>query len=238
MTTLTKTRTYTLHAVTNSGNRKVKGMAVFNRPQETCPGWCPLLGSGCYAEYGPAGQSPFKQTNDFMRDWTVPELVAHLKSRPSWPFLRDRVAGDVLKLDSQEVDIDYLQMVIDVSRQVEMTPFGYTHAWKMVAEVIELLDDGGYTMNASCDTTRDVEHAVDLGLPVTIVSDTLVDGDMVAGLRVVTCPFETRGVQCKDCRLCIRPGARRKYIVRFHPHGTGIAKARAALALLQRQVST
>jgi hypothetical protein len=88
--------------------------------------------------------------------------------------------------------------------------------------------------NASCDTLEDVEVARAAGWSTVIVdADGSLPGTTVGDSRRVSCPFETQGRQCIDCRLCSR--TTRPSTVVFQAHGTRRRAARAAIGQLRKR---
>jgi hypothetical protein len=166
------------------------------------------------------------------------DIRAKLARAPrSARFLRDRVVGDVVT-ESGTIDHDYIEAIADLATEADLVPFGYTHAWRaMDREDVDRIADAGYVMNASCETREDIRTAIDLGMPVTIASDIVEDGETFTRpdgktLRIVTCPAQTReNVTCADCGLCAKP--ERAAVVRFNIHGT--ARKRAAQTVANRE---
>ena len=54
-----------------------------------------------------------------------------------------------------------------------------------------------------------------------------IPGQRLAGALAVSCPYESRGTQCIDCRLCARQ--KRPSVVVFQVHGTKKRLAREAI---------
>jgi hypothetical protein len=52
------------------------------------------------------------------------------------------------------------------------------------------------------------------------------------GLKVLPCPFETRGVTCVECRLCLDAPIDPKIVIGFVAHGKDKAKAKRRLEVL------
>ncbi len=213
-----------------SANVKTGPMPVTYRTEATCPSSCPFLGEGCYAE-----ARAFMIARQHGGTTTVDEVVHKLGDRRADArFIRDRVSGDVLTPDGR-VDMPYIRALAEIGRRTGLRVFGYTHAWtsftrRQVAETARR----GYVMNASCETRGDVERAVLLGMPAVITNDHVEDGEVIAGLRVVTCPAQTHeGITCSSCGLCARP--QRRSVVRFLTHGPRVKKARAAIERREAQ---
>lgn len=219
-----------IHVVPKSGNRKTGDIPVTYRPKSTCPTSCPFLpGSehgGCYG----TGRL-FASADKYAGEVDVTEAADKIRRgmNPAARILRDRVVGDVLTEDGR-LDRDYIMKIVQIATANGLTPFGYTHAWReFTLDDLAFLRRSGYVMNASTETPSAAGAAALTRLPVVIVNDTLVEGSIVAGKRVVTCPAETReGITCADCGLCAKPG--RDALIRFTTHGVAAAKAREAVA--------
>lgn len=220
-----------VHLVAKSDNRKTGPIPVTSRPMKTCPTDCPFLPTGqiggCYGT-GRLFASAERRSTDISVEaatWRVREGMA-----AGARILRDRVVGDVLGPDGK-LDRSYVEAIAKVATDNGLTAFGYTHAWRHLG-----LDDlawlrkqlrAGYVMNLSTETRAGIRRAALTRLPIVVVNATIPEGELVAGKRIVTCPNETRGVTCNDCRLCANPD--RTTIIRFHPHGIAVNKARAAV---------
>lgn len=220
-----------VHLVAASANRKTGPIPVTSRPMKTCPTDCPFLPTGeqggCYG----TGRM-FASAQRHSRDLGVEEATwrVRLGKDAEARILRDRVVGDVLGPDGK-LDRSYVEAIAKVATDNGLTAFGYTHAWRHFGldELAWLRRQlrAGYVMNLSTETRAGIRRAALTGLPVVVVNDQIAEGEIVAGRRVVTCPNETRGVTCNDCRLCANP--KRTSIIRFHPHGIAVNRARAAV---------
>ena len=228
-----------VHLTPSSGNSKTGEIPVTYRPMTTCEPTCPFLPTGeiggCYG----TGRI-FALAQKYSRPWvSFDELRARLAKglKPSARFLRDRVVGDVIA-DDGSVDHDYVGAIAALAHSFGLIPFGYSHAWRrFTREDIRRFQDIGYVMNASCETREDIREAINLGMPVTIASDHVDDGETFTApdgsvRRIVTCPAQTReSVTCASCGLCAR--GNRAAVVRFHIHGT--ARKRAEKAVTMRE---
>lgn len=252
-TTTTAAQIPAVHVTPASGNAKTGPIPVTYRPMTTCATDCPFLPEdyaqtliaegkrdaaipsrgGCYG----TGRI-FGMARKFAATVSAADIRAKLARAPRGArFLRDRVVGDVVT-ESGAIDHDYIDAIASLSREADLIPFGYTHAWRqMTRDDVARIADAGYVMNASCETRDDVRAAIDLGMPVTIASDIVEDGETFTRpdgktLRVVTCPAQTReNVTCASCGLCARGD--RAAVVRFNLHGT--ARKRAASAVDARE---
>jgi len=241
-----------VHVTAQSGNAKTGNIPVTYRPMTTCANDCAFLPESYAAELVAAGRRDpsipaaggcygtgriFGMARKYAATVTAGEVRAKLaKAAKSARFLRDRVVGDIMT-ESGEIDHEYIENVAALAVESDLIPFGYTHAWRdMSRDDVERIAATGYVMNASCETRDDVRAAIDLGMPVTIASDIVSDGETFArpdgtNARIVTCPAQTRETNCAACGLCARKD--RAAVVRFEIHGTSKKRAAAAVAQME-----
>ena len=115
------------------------------------------------------------------------------------------------------------------------TTWTYTHRWRQIARH----HFGSIAVWASVEKPADVKKAVSRGYPVAVTVEKFPNGDkpfMFGGSKVVPCVYETRGVTCVKCRLCLEPpkpfrtGER---AIGFQLHGGGANRVRFRLRKLQ-----
>jgi hypothetical protein len=107
----------------------------------------------------------------------------------------------------------------------------YTHRWREIPAE----DWGGIAVWASCETPADVRAAHKASYRATLVVSEPFESDKLHvrdGLRVLPCPFETRGVTCVECRLCLDAPIDPKIVIGFVAHGNGKEKARRRLEVI------
>lgn len=221
---------HNVHLVAQSGNTKTGPIPVTYRDRDTCPTDCPFLRNGCYGD----GRI-FALAHKFSRSLSQSDALAILaRVRKGTRVLRDRVVGDIVNANGG-IDFAYLRSISRISAKAGLTPFGYTHAWKLFTRAdVRKVRNMGYVLNASCETPQDVEQALTLGFKPVITNDDTPEGMNISGHRVVTCPAQTRdNVTCAHCRLCAKPDL--PVVVRFLVHGPSKSRARAAIA---RRVTT
>jgi len=214
--------------VSRSSNSKLGRMAATYRTADTCPSYCPLMGSGCYA----AG-----------RIFSIPErtgqegngaLLALRETLPTGGALRANVCGDLLDT-SGRLDSEHAAALSAVALdRPDVAVWTYTHAWP------ELRPDAvpGVTVNASAESVDGIRAARAAGWPVVVVdtAEHPLAGSTVDGVRVVACPATVRdGVTCESCRLCALPArstrtGRPRPIVSFRVHGPAHKRAAAVVA--------
>jgi hypothetical protein len=159
-------------------------------------------------------------------------VYAKLRQAPKYAtILRDRIVGDLVTPEGT-FDWEYLLELAWAARNEGLTPFGYSHAWRMLGpDDVATIKESGYVLNASCETEQDVIDATALGLPVVLTGDHWVEGSKIAKRRVMTCPAQTEpDTTCSTCKLCSLPN--RNTVIRFLIHGPTRRKARATIAAL------
>jgi len=214
--------------VRNSRNTKTGPVALATyRTQVSCPGDCPLMGAGCYAENrGPGGgPSPFGHAGrGTIMDDDYSPLVAAIASLGPARMIRLNVAGDYL-LEDGTPDHAYIEATNHAHRQSVLS---YTHAWRRLDPA---MFHSKTRPNASCDSVEGVREAIEAGWAAVIVDpgDRYPQGqELVGGHKAVVCPYETSKRQCVDCGLCAR--GQRPSVVVFGAHGARKKKAVEALA--------
>lgn len=222
-------------ATPNSTNKKLKGkrpIAATYRTPDTCAADCPFVVKDdagqatekrtCYAASGPGGgafalanRSGVKTADAFHR----------IKSEtPPNAVVRHLVSGDL--------DADYIEEANALhSERPDLEGYAYTHHWRNLSPSLFK----GWTVNASCETTTDVEKAIANGWQAVIESpesDSL-HGQRIAGRRVVTCPAQrSDAVKCSDCKLCHSDNPTRP-VVEFILHGGHIRSNSATLVTIR-----
>jgi hypothetical protein len=104
-------------------------------------------------------------------------------------------------------------------------PFSYTHRWAQVHR----RDWGPVSILGSVEDPRDMAAVARMGYaPALVVAEFPKDSAFKIGSWwVVPCPFETKGITCVECGLCMRADqllASRRAIG-FAVHGPGRMKA-------------
>ena len=94
----------------------------------------------------------------------------------------------------------------------------------------------GAEVIASCETRKHIREAMELGYATAIVVSEYLNGDRayrVGDVRIVPCPFETRGVTCSNCRLCMRPESLKATgaVIAFKSHAS---KAKVVSEIVRR----
>jgi hypothetical protein len=229
----------------SSNNSKIGDAATTYAAQTSCPTDCPFFnGGGCYAENGSLGKfvpAPLNRAaaavpHDEL-DVALDEAAAidRLKVKPGQP-LRLHTVGDC-KTDAAA------QVVAAAAARYRARGGGpvwtYTHAWRDVARE----SWGEVSVFASCETAADVELATARGYATSIVVEQFLDARRhivgpdesaaAAGVDILPCPENTRGVACSKCRRCFDDSKIRElgYSIAFHTHGTPFTVRQATKAL-------
>lgn len=208
-------------AVETTENRKTGPVSVTHVSQASCPRSCPLFDNGCYAEVGPQGFIT-SRLND--SDVTRPDVIARQEAEAIDSLTGDRplrlhVVGDCRTPAAARIVAAACERYKQRSNPwkaprptplmralghppAEQDVWTYTHAWRDV----ERTDWGSVSVLASCETAAQAEEAHARGYAVAlIVPQFAQDGayDLPGTLlRVIPCPWQTRGVTCRECRLC------------------------------------
>jgi hypothetical protein len=119
-----------------------------------------------------------------------------------------------------------------------MPVWSYCHTWRTIARQAW----GKISILASCETRADVAAAMKRGYAAALVVESHpADGKawVADGVKFVPCPNQTRGVTCRECRLCFDDAALRaaKSVITFRVHGGGKEQAREALIQIQASES-
>lgn len=200
-----------VHVRYKSNNKKTGPIPVTTTERSTCPPSCSWYDKGCYAKYGPLGMH-WDKVSKGERGYSWDQFLGWVKDLPKGTLWRHNQAGD---LPGIEEDID-IEACIDLAMASQHTMgFTYTHKWDGNEEVIELLNDLGFTVNTSCDTYEEAKLSMHMGLPTTV----MLSPDMPEDFPVARCPAEYKDTSCAQCKLCAR--SNRKVAVGFTPHGAG-----------------
>src|SRR5690606_34472023 len=215
--------TYSFSLTRISNNKKTGPIAVSYTSSDSCPGTCPLKGSGCYAELGPTALHWHKVSDKAEQniDWFVNELDTLKRGS----MFRHNVAGD-LPHDDGYIQSGALERIVTAVVARSLKAFTYTHHLPergTNALILAAANAGGFTVNLSANNVHQaIAYASAYRLPVvTIVGPEFWQGEKsqtVKNKTFVRCPAEyLDSVQCIDCKLCAVP--ERQTIVGFTVHG-------------------
>lgn len=207
-------------------NGKRPAAATYRTP-DTCSPNCWFFRDGkpkCYAASGNGGGS-FTLAKKYGKS-TKQAFARLLRDTPFKAVVRHLVSGDLTPDYIEEANAFHAE-------RTDLEGYGYTHKWRDLTPTLF----EGWTMNASCETTKDVEKAIANGWQAVITSpsDDLLHGTRIAGRKVVTCPNQrTEAVKCSDCRLCLSDTPTRP-VIEFIMHGTSVAKNNTLISAIRMQ---
>lgn len=168
--------------------------ATYRKVGPTCPNTCQHLQDGsCYAM---RGRVNFHQSSATPDPDDGPKLLSYLLDLPQEKYIRHHVAGDVY--DEDEVDEKYVRHLIEGhKKRPDLRGWTYTHGWRDM-DADRMNAPKSLCVNASCDTLNEVEEAKQEGWPTVVVQDDPIDKK-----GFVTCPAQTDGLTCSECKLCM-----------------------------------
>ena len=218
-----------VHITPKSSNAKTGKMPVTTTEESSCPSTCPHLQSGgCYAKSGPVSWH-WKKVSNGLRGGSWSDLTDFVSKLDKGQLWRHNQAGDWGYTRSQGreyIRLDLLKSLVDANKASGAKGYTYTHHELHThnVEAIKYANKNGFTVNASCESLAQADHARSLGIPAVCVVDNSVSTPThsPAGTRVVVCPAQTRDTNCKDCGLCQQQG--RSCIVAFLAHGSRAKK--------------
>lgn len=183
----------------------------------TCPLTCPWMRSGCYEQTGTQQRRQYLLDQAAGRGLEVIRAEARLIERSLVPRerpLRLHVGGDVSCTEGAELLAAAARSWLERGGG---PAWAYTHRWREIPRSAW----GPVVAFASIEHPREGHSAVHAGYHPALVVQEFPCGDRAfrtGGVTYVPCPFETRGVSCTRCRLCLGnlPGGRG---VAFRVHG-------------------
>ena len=209
-----------------SGNTKTGPIPVSTTERASCPTTCPFKGV-CYEEYHYL-KSSWSRVEHTGMDWS--DFVSKVRALPKKQLWRHNEAGD---LPGFAGTINRAAVRALVSANKGKRGFTYTHHKLTPANLKTITDAiaGGFTINISCETQEQVDHARSLGLPAVLV----VKRNHTVGKNATTpggaplriCPAVTSDMTCARCGICQR--ADRQTVIVFPAHGVGARHVEAAL---------
>lgn len=229
---------------TRSANAKTGPVVVTYAAQVTCHPGCPFYHSGCYFEQGPLGVLTRELNASAAALGATPLAVISEEARlldgtPARSDLRLHGGGDCPDDACARVLSGAAERYAARGGALELKVWTYTHAWRTVGRA----SWGSVSVLASCETAADALAAMARGYAAALVvpafdgpkTYTLADG---AGgeVRVVPCPFQTKGVQCVKCRLCLDADRllADRLVIGFEAHGARKGAVIEKLQVLNR----
>lgn len=201
-----------------TANRKLGPIAVTHVAQTSCPTTCPFLNKGCYTETGPQGVTTARlnKSTETALELAAAEAEA-IDMLPADRPLRVHVVGDCATPEAAAL---VGAAMVRYAERGKTFAWTYTHAWRDVP--VEAWQ--GAAVLASCETPAEVAEATARGYATAMVVPEHPGRKVYerGGVKVLPCPQEQGGPQCKDCGLCARPATLRDkgLTVGFAAHGT------------------
>lgn len=212
--------------VKKSSNTKTGPIPVTTSSRATCPTACPFNhGNGCYADAGYYTRMNWDKVTSGVRGTDYAGFITNIAKLPAGQLWRHNVAGDLAGVND----------VIDGHALRELTAankgkrgFTYTHYPTSAENIAEIARSNaeGFTVNISANNAQEAAELYNTHkLPtVTVLPIDAPEQQIVAGVKIVTCPATYRDdVTCASCKLC--SVADRSVIVGFPAHGTQAKRA-------------
>lgn len=208
--------------VLNSGNTKLssdESVAATYVSQASCSKQCPFLENGCYGENGNMGI----HTRRLNQSKATKVQLAKLESDMIMGAAHTVAQDTPIRLHVVG-DSDTITGTSMISMAALWWPgpvWTYTHSWRTVARrwwrKVSVL--------ASCETLADARKAMKSGYAVALVVDRHTSDRAYVtedGIKLVPCPNQTRGVTCKQCKLCWKDKWLRamRTVITFAAHGS------------------
>lgn len=204
-----------------SHNAKTGPIPVSTTQSSTCPPTCQQFET-CYAKYGHLSIHWHAiDRGDRGHDWG--DFCNEVAALPRGALWRHNQAGD-LPGDGKHIDSDALYALVLANKG--RRGFTYTHYPLSVRNraLIEAANEGGFTVNISCDTLAESDRAAKLSeAPQAVVLHSQEERHSLhtpAGRKVVVCPATYRDdMDCARCGIC-QDHSRDRAVIGFPAHGT------------------
>lgn len=217
-----------------SSNAKTGPIPVTVSSRATCPDTCPFKGSGCYAEAGFYTRLHWEAVTRGDRGEPLVRFLEQIRALPSGQLFRHNVSGD-LPHTAGRISRRFLRAMTEAAKG--KCGFTYTHhgisaAHGENAALLRHANRNGFRVNVSTESESAADSVIAAGLPAVLSvlsTETRNAWRTPAGNAVIVCPAQRSDARtCSDCALCHTRGAR--VVIAFRAHGTGKAKAEAAIA--------
>lgn len=211
--------------VRKSGNSKIGYMSTCYTSKNSCPDNCPLKGNnGCYAACGMHTKPVWERVDKIVSSYDNFKkafIGRSGKVLKTYGTFRVNTAGDIATIGTSDVNVDILKMFTLISDILGVTCYTYTHC-KASAKNLKILarynEQGKVFVNLSANTVADVKKANKYNVQATTIVPTKKVGvQNVKGIKVVNCINQLKGIQCKECKLCM---SKHDYNIAFTVHGT------------------
>ena len=230
-------------AVEVSHNKKVGlSSGTYASQVSTCPDTCPLKPklddkgkvlktNGCYAngtmvamQSAKLNQAPKQDPREAQR-----QEVKAIEGLSGNLDLRVHIVGDCV--DNAHAKA-LAKAMASHRKKKGKAAWTYTHNWRK----IKSSSWKGESVLASCDSLSQVKEANKLGYSAAVIVDSFDSPKVYTkeGIKLLPCMYQTKGIQCVDCRLCLDSNklTRLGLTIAFVPHGGGKAKARLSLGMV------
>ena len=210
-----------------SGNSKTGPIPVSTTESDTCPPNCGAR-DVCYAKGGPLNMHWMK-VSDHVRGAQWAEFITSISALPKKQVWRHNQAGD-LPGKGNRINAKELRQLVAANKGKR--GFTYTHKPLTATNVnlIKSANKAGFTISISCDNLKQVDKAMQTGLPVVTMAPIDAPRKLITakGNVSIGCPAAYREeVNCSNCGqgkpLCGR--ADRPFAVHFPVHGNRKNKA-------------
>ena len=189
----------------------------------TCPLTCPWMRAGCYEQAGTQQRRQYLLDRAASSGLDVIRAEARLIESsvvPTGRPLRLHVGGDVSCTEGAQLLGAAVRGWLNRGGGPAWT---YSHRWREIrGRAWESI-----VAFASIEHPREGRAAILAGYRPALVVQEFPAGDrafLAGGVTYVPCPYETRGVSCTQCRLCLGNLPAGKGVA-FRVHGGGAAKA-------------
>lgn len=239
-----------------SQNTKTGNIIQSYSSPSSCPVSCPFKESGCYAKNTHTAKVWERADNrEDKRFIGCQDDLANALTGALWldkgdrdeVLFRHNIAGDMAVVGTDKFDLaTYLSMVSAImtanyrlkvaGSSKHIKAFTYTHCdYDFYDRGSMRLMQDYMLVNISCETVDEAITEKEYGLNVVLTS-IYPEADIAAlkakGIPAVQCPAQTKGITCKEWRLCSRD---RESVVLFEVHGQSKGKALRVIQIKRAQ---
>lgn len=207
----------------SDGKTMVPG--TYRKVGESCPGNCPHMGRGCYAEEGNVRTHQMRARLERESSLVGASIAIVSALHFGW-LARLHVSGDIMTIGERDevksVDLTYVLGLCEISRTarrlfgVERTAWVYTHAHEDIGvEGVRpfqgMLEGSGIACLLS--------DVWEVGGACTLPFERVPEMRAMTGLKLAKCPAQlSERMTCRECLLC--PKAKELgVVIVFDPHG-------------------
>ena len=243
--------------IPESSNEKTGNIIQSYSHRSTCPNRCPLKGNGCYADSyhtsrqwdrcDDEGDKRYIRNGQDLTLDLMSAVAIHAKRGGESILFRHNVAGDIALHDSDEIDEERLNSIVEscnkvssILNNVNLMGYTYTHCNPSIGNIKKVRDaqSKGFVVNFSCETIEEVKEVKFAGCNAVVTSvnpKETIKALKTEGLKSLQCPAQTnKDMSCKKCKLCAR---NREAVVIFAVHGNGSNKAKKVIMLKTSKVA-